>query len=1780
MPRKSNTVMRTTLQTTAPRILLACAVACASAPSAFRADAAEVPIETHLRVPQAYADYVHDELLPAARARCRVVGLPPPDAYGYFDAGDLGMACAPCLPGALRQSSPLRDAYAYLAEGGDGDGQWDAGELVFRDEDGDGQYTVADTVLAGTAPPAPHLYSDLTTLNIGHMDLDGDGRCDAGEPLWTGRDGEDAWYGARAADIVAAATDWDALIWEGGAAAGPEIRYLDEDGNRRCDAGEPVFEDTGLNGRYDDGADPVLAGAAGPEQDGARGLSEGLFHFDADASGDYTTGDVLWFDATSLDVEASSVHGAVSALAPRFVVHQPALSASLADAELPSVWTVQALLDHIGDADRIPNPVSGGAIGDPRDLHAWMAQQRDLLNALVLVKVPNVDVQGNGETDIYEAVAKRIMAANGLDAEGGDQPPDWWDAPAAEPTAFLTFTELEGAVESVLAAYADESGGEYGGGADRPAMHADVPEETLLCADLFDFVVGLDRTLHEVSSFHRDGDEGGAGFHSHADVPTPGFAMRWLTTATDDNYPTVVDEAIGDWEQRWTSEWHVAESDGQPLGAYASYSFTYQDGDASMPSIMARTCFEGRIASLHLEGVSTAYGHSFDFFMRPSRIAAGSGDDGWTLLWPGTPAVNAYAFCSWPENTFSSIHTQADTTESSATTGVVSTVSEPGWPALIPWGDLGLDPNGDGFAENFGSASACQGFYVTDKFALVTWQFGDPATPGGAVTVELDTLSSPSHERTYHTYFERRGDPDSFVRVDQQTVAAATHSFTDSDHYLEDVATCVAYADFSAPNDPDYELDAVPEEEDCTPISADAFANGTPDVERDDLVEVGADLTCWGPDTGTMHFDVLRAAPQVLLPLGVEDRHCLPVHAYVAQSAGSDFENSWWHPPNQDEGAPLRLSYSLHTRARNVFFRSDDTERLKRVEVIRPRGNIAVFDFPWDPDEQEFEAFGRPIPLPNAPGNQWRSYVLVDTTPDDHGDLDYQLRFRSGIVHEFAHDDGAVERVRHLDGRQQSVSPRHCDGVAINAHFTHAVGPRYQVDLQWTDGLLEKAVYHSRLDPAKSVEATVGRDGDGLANELTKTVAGTAVPELGVSVAGVTITFGSGTTLERTGTSTVTFATTVPDAAPARIKEEIALNPKGFPTDRTRTLGTGPDATHAVWKWEYDDDDGCYPENGVGKWTKVRYAERPVPMGYWEGFEYDPQTGWLEKRVTPFKDAHAGDTAPHAGNWNQSACVVQQYFYSTHDGEPNAPSTDQYHARPTRIDTLTLGTRTARSYKAYGEGFDTTRVCRSADGNWSDEDNLQYTFTWNTYGPPDIAGPTGFATYDCSWNGPDSLNLQVVETTHLDERTTTVVNPFGGVESRETVFDPDGDALTVAEATASDVDAWGRPGRIDHLDGTHAEFLDYLWHGAPETVVERDCSQTVRTFTGDGRVETEARYGVTTTHTYDAAGNRVQTQLAEDSTTLTAKDARDAAGRTVQTKSLQAPAPTEIVYDQSARTLTVDPPEPGTLIQTHFRDGRLKQVSGDVAPPSTRNYGVDGGRLYSQICRQIDGDTTVLERAHYTPWGALHRRERADDGTSFAPVLTVTQHDHSGRPVRWRDADGAETSVVYNDRHRLASATASGVTVLFTDDYAVYEGKTVAHRRTEIGDTVRVRRVAVDGTRIWREVCGRLTKTTIQPQYTPATPGKRTLTTEHPDGTVTVREETEGLPQSLVAKDLGGTEIARTDVTHIDQLLQEVTAERNGKGATLRPGTGTVHSSLQRFGGGNSETVQRTTDHR
>ena len=913
-------------------------------------------------------------------------------------------------------------------------------------------------------------------------------------------------------------------------------------------------------------------------------------------------------------------------------------------------------------------------------------------------------------------------------------------------------------------------------------------------------------------------------------------------------------------------------------------------------------------------------------------------------------------------------------------------------------------------------------------------------------------------------------------------------------------------------------FEPLPAPPDAAPAAPDPAAGGL-DTDRDDLVEVGADLASWGPDTGTIALRPEWLHPQVLLPLGVALWDCLPVHAYLCQGGFDDRpETALKHP----DAGPLWFAYSLHTRAYVERLVRTAGARRKVAEVVRPRGNRIAFEFPWDAAAGAFSPLGFPL----GP-NRRRTSILRDLTPADDLDACFELCFDSGIVHGFcggSRAEGTLRQVRHDDGRAVRLDAlTDCAFGLDGGRFT---SPRCSGTLTWAAGRLVRLDYTWRCGSGTlGVDLLYGPTPRGAwVTRLAKSIPGLDVAHtgsFGFQGAAQTVTHGSGVVVTRSGGSIVT---TRPDGG--SVQEVTTLNADGLPV-RLETFANG--GSHAVG-FHYSGGAGRHPANGAAAWAHLTRIDHPD--GAWQRFAYDPQTGWPTEVVTPF-----GNAPPEAA---ESLCRVTRFAYDRTLSAGLAPDPARLTERPRRVVTETLGVETARTYHAYetegpaGRSV-RRRRCVAAGAAWDAAGNLQTVARFNRYGPPDLETPTGSTRWTAAPPAADRIVL--TESCSSGRRTVRTLNALGTVLTRQTSESGSGVTL-VTDETYSGIDPFGRIARTDYLDGTWEAFLERQWHGGPLRRRCRDGSEAVCTYTPDGALASVARYGVTTSVRYDDLGRVSDERRTAGNLSVQTRARFDSRGRQTLAEDELGRRTLTAYSGTRCRTLR---PDGSWAEEEHFLDGTPARLSGDAAAETLCEYGVDpAAGAWSCVRRRSPSGFVDRSLAWRDLLGRIRQTARTVDGGP-PETMSATFFDAQGRPCRRVDADGVTTLTTYNDRNEVVAVALDldrDGAIGSADRVAAYRRRTawsappggadpVACLVSTVGgpapDAVAETAVAVDGRLHCSTVNGRTTatRTTLG-----AGPGERTVTTTFPDGTAEVQTYAEGLLRRRIRLDAGGEETA------------------------------------------------------
>ncbi|MFN3217911.1 MAG: DUF6531 domain-containing protein [Acidimicrobiales bacterium] len=294
----------------------------------------------------------------------------------------------------------------------------------------------------------------------------------------------------------------------------------------------------------------------------------------------------------------------------------------------------------------------------------------------------------------------------------------------------------------------------------------------------------------------------------------------------------------------------------------------------------------------------------------------------------------------------------------------------------------------------------------------------------------------------------------------------------------------------------------------------------------------------------------------------------------------------------------------------------------------------------------------------------------------------------------------------------------------------------------------------------------------------------------------------------------------------------------------------------------------------------------------------------------------------------------------------------------------------------------------------------------------------------------DSGNL-ATETDREGVTTTYDWSPEGLIEA---VAGPDGTATYT-------YDSLNRPVTLERVDGETTEFTYTGNSRVPDTIQQADGQQWDLVHSGDLVTSTTDPTGVTTTYTYDAAGQLLSVNdPAVGITTYT----YDSSGRVI-TETQASGLTMSWTYDDDGRILTETTNQTGTTTYTYNDAGDVLTITGPNGGITTNTYNAAG--LLASTTDPEGGVTAYT----YNGAGEVLTVTDPEGGvttTTYGPlgrVLTVTDpdggvtaftYDLNGQVATQTDPEGGVTSFTYDTAGRQVTATdpEGGITTNAYDD--------------------------------------------------------------------------------------------------------------------------------------------------
>ncbi len=412
-------------------------------------------------------------------------------------------------------------------------------------------------------------------------------------------------------------------------------------------------------------------------------------------------------------------------------------------------------------------------------------------------------------------------------------------------------------------------------------------------------------------------------------------------------------------------------------------------------------------------------------------------------------------------------------------------------------------------------------------------------------------------------------------------------------------------------------------------------------------------------------------------------------------------------------------------------------------------------------------------------------------------------------------------------------------------------------------------------------------------------------------------------------------------------------------------------------------------------------------------------------------------------------------------------------------------------------------------------------------------------------------------------QTVTITNGQGYVISSITKDIPSNVVLSSAIVPSGELDAFGRPTRINYLDGTHITRTYY-----PD-------------FRGLVQSETDGN-GVTSTYTYDLLNRLTQvsrddviTTISNNGLTTTSTSASSSGSRSTSStvnlsgelqsafNTFEPATTTSVIHDAGKFISTTTETASGrTIIETKYEDGSLESIRGTGTEHYRYEYGIEtfaGSAPYAlsnavvytgkslSFTKQIQltdagGDSGRYVKT-YTDGAGRTVVEETASGTGTGAAYRFSYYNEKGQLWALMDPDGVVTLFGY-DEQGAQTAVATDVNkngiidavagqedevVSTTTTYASGQATTI----TQVGHGGSIQEVsrsittiASGATTVTRNGNDNLA-TTITPDIS-----NKKVTVSGADGSVVYEYDHNGQPDAYTVKDATGTTLKTADYDH------------------------------------------------
>ena len=766
------------------------------------------------------------------------------------------------------------------------------------------------------------------------------------------------------------------------------------------------------------------------------------------------------------------------------------------------------------------------------------------------------------------------------------------------------------------------------------------------------------------------------------------------------------------------------------------------------------------------------------------------------------------------------------------------------------------------------------------------------------------------------------------------------------------------------------------------------------DTGQDDILDVDADLTSFGNDTGMEYFQPQRQDAQTMIPLATYNTDGVAIHAYLSSGAytvNGDAANVCRIPDSFDTS----FSYSLDTRVLldrgvNSWDKPSNHNDDLYAWVVRPRGNVVVFQFTYADGDY---TVGLPVGV-----NALSQMVLRYTGDEANGGPDFDLDFASGVTHEFqwvtesgtnthlggdasSYTFGAsmLVAVKTASGDTIDVSQPYlingenngkmtvilptCNlpredvlgllSVDTNGNVTDASGndsaisPCYTITIHYSSSIdfAQQALQYvdfKTKDGLHTIRTTAALDKVDMAtDEEISEFSYARGPGDSIVHDGATITRTSSVTGGGAqGSAQITYTTTL-DGVSGSTATTIALNGFGMETSEIDTLTDALGVTtSSITSYQYASaTTGRYESEAAGKWAKI--SQINYSDGSWAKFQYDSATGWVTQENDPFKSSLLSDP--------DSKDRVTTYAYSPSSND----QTNNPVERPSEITSYVGGHLTSDTFIQYAGMYTYTREADDPTHDTATTAPLEMVDERNTYGPDSVWTPSGATVYSTILGSDGTLSID--EQTYGPPAGVTFTGTVSGAESAPPQGTELQDTVTTFDAfgnaTSSETTDWRTQYVVAQTTSTPESF------GRITSTVDNLTNQTISASSYQlygtdywfGPATTTDISMVTTTYSYTTWG------AVQSSTTfgIASTDLYDAAGNVIQGTASTPPNGPRVASisakstfnAQGVATSTSDANKSITAASSVVTQGTAISASGPAGNKTITKTNLDGSPL-------------------------------------------------------------------------------------------------------------------------------------------------------------------------------------------------------------------------------------------